>query len=389
MSVDKITKMKPNTLPPEAEEKVRRLKAWSQRRPQGPYSLEIHPTYKCNLSCSFCKYHAARLKGDVALDQELPMERWLTLLNEAGSMGTKEVRICGGGEPLYEPSRAMTLIRRIKALSLKGSLLTNGTLLSREMARELVNSEWDLLEVSIDAPDEQTHDTLRGVPGTFRQASSTLKWIAEQKREQGKQLPRVRLYFVVVAQNYRLLPRMVSYAHEHGVSEIFLLSLCPGGIDEQHHALTDRQQEECLTIVKIAKENAERNGIEFCTGLLENTLEQIHPQKKAIQSKSDLKGENADGTLMDAPCFSPWTYLQIHFDGKVGPCCNTWVGEEAELKTKSLREVWLNSPHLNRIRNSLLKWEFGGRCADCGIQHLRDAEQLRQALLCSEGVQDG
>jgi len=346
----------------------------------GPYTLEIHPTYRCNLRCTFCKYHTARTRNEVDLNQEMPLNRWMSLLDEASSMGVCEVRVCGGGEPLYNRTEAIELACRIKEGGMRGSLLTNATLFSRDFARRMVDIGWDEIEVSIDGPDATVHDRLRGIPGALGRSTDTLRWILERKRETAVTLPYVKIYYVVVAQNYHLLPQMVKYCQEHGVDELFLLSLCPGGLREDSHRLNAEQAAECLRLVAEAQKVAEGSSLRFCADFIENAY-----GSGDACGKDSPKEKNAPGggphDVLNSPCYDPWTYLQIHFDGKVGPCCNTYVGEIPEVRSRSLREVWLGSEHLNRIRRSLLNWKFSGGCRDCGTHHLRDAARIRPLLV--------
>lgn len=372
--------------PPEVQEcnpegeRLEFLRAWMRGNSPGPHTLEIHPTYRCNLKCPYCQYHAARTRNELNLDAEMPIERWLALLDEAADLGVKEVYICGGGEPMVNPGYTLELMRRIKHHGLRGALLTNGTLFTREAARELVTLGWNRLGVSLDGPDAATHDSLRGVPGAFSRVSATLRWIAERKKELETGLPHVQLFFVIVAQNYTRIPEMVRFAHEHGAQELILLPLCSGGLDEEKYALTSEQGKECRSLAREALKLAEELNIKLSTDLLD-----ISPGGCACSCQTSEANErtrpcDCDGTLRSAPCFEPWLYLQVHADGRIGPCYNSYLTTDPELRTKGLQDAWLGSEHLIRVRNSLLKWEFSESCRACGVHNLWLAKKMRAHL---------
>lgn len=366
--------------PKPEEERLEFLKAWMRGTPPGPHTLEIHPTYRCNLKCPYCQYHAARTRNELNLDSEMPLERWLALLDEAADMGVKEAYICGGGEPMVRPGYTLELMRRIKHHGLRGALLTNGTLFTQKTARELVNLGWDRVGVSLDGPDAATHDSLRGVPGAFSHASAALRWIAERKKELGAGLPHVQLFFVIVKQNYRMIPAMVRFAHEHGAQELNLLPLCPGGLDEESYALTSEQDQECRSLVRDAAKLAEHLSIRLSTGLLDISPGGSACSCQAQEADERTRPGDCDGTLRSAPCLEPWLYLQVHADGRIGPCYNSYLAKKPELRTKGLRESWFGSEHLLSVRKSLLNWEFSESCRSCGTHNLWLAKKMRAKL---------
>ena len=60
-----------------------------------------------------------------------------------------------------------------KELQMEGILTTNGTLLNRELANTLLNIGWDEVHFSIDGPNAEIHDALRGRKGAFKKPSKT------------------------------------------------------------------------------------------------------------------------------------------------------------------------------------------------------------------------
>lgn len=86
-----------------------------------PVHLQISPTNRCTLSCSFCSCSARELK------LQLSLEDIKEIINSASECGTKAVTITGGGEPLCHP-QIKEIISHIGGLGIKIGLVTNGTI---------------------------------------------------------------------------------------------------------------------------------------------------------------------------------------------------------------------------------------------------------------------
>lgn len=86
-----------------------------------PVHLQISPTNRCTLSCSFCSCSARDKKLQLSLGDIKE------IMNSAKRCGTKAVTITGGGEPLCHPN-IREIISYIHELGIKIGLVTNGTI---------------------------------------------------------------------------------------------------------------------------------------------------------------------------------------------------------------------------------------------------------------------
>ncbi len=363
------------------EEKLSILRDWIEGRHGGPHTMELHPTYRCNLHCSFCPYERARQLRQVDHSLELPIRRWIEIVEDAAELGVREVRLAGGGEPTSKADSIEPLMLAIKKFGMRGHITTNGTRIAREFARELVDIGWDIMDLSIDAPNAALHDELRGAPGTFDRAMTVLRWMAERRREIDSPLPYLKVSSVIVAKNCERIPEMVRTFSEHGADELFLLPLNPGGPKEGEHRIPPDLLEKLPDILESALDLAGRYSIAISSDMFAGSL---MPQGEADGSpgKEQMRKPPSLGDdLPSSACHEPWTYLQVHYDGRIGPCCNTYIGPEAELANRSLAEVWEASPHLNSVREAMLGWKFRERCLECGTRHLEDAAKLRGNLI--------
>jgi len=135
-----------------------RLKQVALERAQ-PLSASLEITYRCNWRCVFCyNPRHSDLRG-------LPTERWLGVLDELRELGTLYVALTGG-EPLTHP-HFLTIARGVRERALALRVLTNGALVTEELAAELALLRPMAVELSIHGANAQTHDRATATPGSF------------------------------------------------------------------------------------------------------------------------------------------------------------------------------------------------------------------------------
>lgn len=130
-------------------------------------ALDLHLTSRCNLACGFCNVdaNAPGARG------RLPLARLRMLLDEAVTMGLRELLLTGG-EPTLSP-QLEDLVRHATGLGMRTCLVTNGTTMDRARLEALWEAGLRSITVSIDAL-ASTHDTMRGQQGAWRRAMGTV-----------------------------------------------------------------------------------------------------------------------------------------------------------------------------------------------------------------------
>ncbi len=95
------------------------------------------------------------------VEKDLSTEEWLQFFEELHRCNVMDVCL-QGGEPLFRPD-LKELINGIVGNRMRFSILTNGTLITEEMATFLASSgRCDSVQVSIDGSIPTTHDAFRG-----------------------------------------------------------------------------------------------------------------------------------------------------------------------------------------------------------------------------------
>ncbi len=125
-------------------------------------------TRACNLKCIHCLNNSGIKQKD-----ELTKEDLLKLIKNFSSHGVQEIRFTGG-EPLLF-NGIYDLIRFATEEGICTSLGTNGTLVTKEVAKKLKESGLKKVVVSIDG-NKKTHDKIRGRKN-YQKAMHGLKYL--------------------------------------------------------------------------------------------------------------------------------------------------------------------------------------------------------------------
>lgn len=158
-----------------------------------PPHLEIELNYSCNLRCPMCTWSV-----ETAVEKKedwFSFEDYKRLLNEAVLKGTKSIRLCYINEPLIRKDIDQFIKYAAEIGILDIVITTNGTLLTKEMSRKLIESGLTKINVSLDAITEETYNKIR-VGGNFKTTVKNIHDFFEVRRDLKKKLPKLRVTFV-------------------------------------------------------------------------------------------------------------------------------------------------------------------------------------------------
>jgi radical SAM protein with 4Fe4S-binding SPASM domain len=123
-------------------------------------------TLACNLKCNHCGSRAGEARED-----ELSTEECFDLVDQMAAAGIGEVSLIGG--EAYLRADWLDIARRINERGMLCTVTTGGYGISAETARQMRRAGVARVSVSIDGL-EASHDELRGVPGSWKQAFRAL-----------------------------------------------------------------------------------------------------------------------------------------------------------------------------------------------------------------------
>jgi AdoMet-dependent heme synthase len=244
-------------------------------------------------------------------------------------------------------------------------LLTNGTLIDHETARQLGDTVTGV-QVSIEGPEE-IHDAIRGM-GTFAKAVTGVKEMVAAG------IP-VSLNATISRLNADNLSAIVSLGRDLGAKKVGFSRLVPQG---NGAALSDSMLTagEVLTTYRSLL-SLNNGGVEVSTGdpiaaILET------PMTGAISGRDagaisfgnagavpvGGRGRNHlpdAGTVPVGGCAAGISGLTILADGTVTPCRRLPI-PLGNVRNDSLRQIWAESAVLNDLRD---RTKYTGRCGTC------------------------
>ncbi len=121
-----------------------------------PYGLVAELTYRCPLHCPYCS-NPLEL---AAHRDELTVQEWLRVLDEARALGVLQLHLTGG-EPLQYIGIS-PIIKRARELGLYTNLITSAISLTQARAEAFKEAGLDHVQISIQAADPERSDRLAG-----------------------------------------------------------------------------------------------------------------------------------------------------------------------------------------------------------------------------------
>ncbi len=168
---------------------------------------------RCNVKCRYCEYWRLPNYKD-----EMSIEEWQkALLSVKEFVGTFSISF-SGGEPFIKPG-FLDLMKFCGENGIHAGVTTNGSALNQKNAAKFVDARPWNLNVSVDAPNAEVHDYLRGWPGLFDKLSAGIRFVREERDKQGLDFP-IIIKPTIGRKNYKYLPEMVEWAKDMGATAL-------------------------------------------------------------------------------------------------------------------------------------------------------------------------
>ena len=190
-------------------------------------------TKGCNLRCIHCRATATELSSPT----DLPTRVALGIIDQIAA-ASNPILVLSGGEPLYR-SDIFQLARYATDKHLRVALATNGTLVTKDVARRIVDSGVKRVSISLDGADAATHDSFRGIPGAFDAAVHGWRNLKALGMS-------VQINMTIARHNAHQLPEVLQLARNLGADALHTFLLVPVGcgvdIAEEQMVPTDEYE---------------------------------------------------------------------------------------------------------------------------------------------------
>lgn len=172
-------------------------------------------TRRCNLKCVHCYAKALAEDGQDAISTDKAKE----IIADLAAYGAP-VMLFSGGEPLVRKDLT-ELASFAVSKGMRAVISTNGTLISRDKARELKSVGLSYVGISLDG-GEEVHDLFRGVKGSFKKALAGI----ENCQAEGL---KVGLRFTINKRNANEIPTLFNLVRDMNIPRICFYHLVYSG----------------------------------------------------------------------------------------------------------------------------------------------------------------
>jgi heme b synthase len=315
---------------------------------QGSPRLQIvawEVTRSCNLNCIHCR--ASSDSGPYPY--EFDTKRALTVIDQISEVG-RPIVILTGGEPLLRKD-VFTLAAYGAEKGLRMVMGSNGTLVTRDMAKQISQSGIKRVSISLDGATSESHDQFRQVSGAFVRAMEGIARLKEQGVEFQINTTLTRQNVSEAKDILDLSVRLGAVAHH-----VFLLVPTGRAKEMATPELTAKEYEDTLYWFYQQQGVAPLQLKATCAPQFYRISSQA---ARAKGEKLDRKTHGLDAVTRG--CLAGISYCFISHEGVVQPCGYLDLGA-GDLKESAFREIWDHSPIFEKLRDFS---SYKGKCGRC------------------------
>jgi MoaA/NifB/PqqE/SkfB family radical SAM enzyme len=327
----------------------------------------IEPTVACNLDCITCFRNA--WDQPIGKMTEETFERIFAGLQELSPVPS--VYFGGIGEPLFHP-KTIEWIRRIKGLGVKVELITNGTILTEKIARQLIDAGLDVLWVSLDGATADSFADIR-MGAELPLIIENLKRLFKLRKGGHFPKPEIGVAFVAMKRNINDLPKIIKLGHTFGAKYYSVSNVQPATPEMQDDRLYLRTMRNIAYLPSPMLPKLSLPKMDFNEDTQAALMEAFNSGCNVSFAGNNWGGANdvcnfvESGTMSVAwtgdvsPC---WPLMHTHtsyLHGKPRVSKKHVIGNVRE---RSLDEIWNDSEYL-AYRERLHNFVFAP-CTFCG-----------------------
>lgn len=343
-------------------------------------TIVLRPTDLCNLRCRVCGQwgeHGYQFGRDLQSfkKNELPVSRYLFLLEDLRRRGQRPLLVLLGGEPMLYEGIA-DLVEGAAGLGLPVMMTSNATGVAAAAPR-LVGAPLVGLQLSIDGHTPELHNRLRpgaGAINNFFQVDAALTAVHRAREETGRALPLITAITVISRENAgHLVDIYETFRHRVDLF-IFCLSWW---LDEAaaraHEADFSRRFGFPPKLHRGYLSDLKPRDYPLLHRQLREVLFRSRPWSAPpvsiippLSGEADLKTYYTDhgARFGYQRCTAIFQEMQIMSDGRVTPCRSYIDYPVGNVKEATLTELW-NSPAYVKFRRNLMTEGLMPVCSRC------------------------
>ncbi len=295
---------------------------------KAPLTINWAINNSCNFSCRHCYSRADN--GD-----EIDTQTLCQCLGKVAKAGVMSVNF-GGGEPLLRQD--LLAIASCAAQSgMRVSMNSNGYLIDEKKALQLKEAGFSKVGISIDSHDATIHDHFRGVSGSHGRAVKALRFLQAAGLK-------TSISTVICKLNHLDVVKLIALAEQLDVEQLNFHNFKCSGLGYSNKDELDLTPSEWQSFyVEAIREKQQGRKLDISLD------DPIIASLGMRETNSMVKG-SVCGKLS----------LNIKSNGDITPCgfIPIVIGN---IVSDDLRELWKNSPVLEKLRHKVAT----GKCAGC------------------------
>lgn len=310
-------------------------------------------TRKCNLRCVHCYSHSENRN----YEGELSYDEGITLIDDLARFGSPVI-LFSGGEPLVRPD-VLELIQHAVDRGLRAVLSTNGTLITKMIAKKLKEIGLSYVGISLDGLDDR-HDAFRGVQGTFLKVMKAIRNCMEMELKVG-------LRFTITKRNFGDIQGIFDLVEEQRIPRICFYHLVYAGRGTEliQEDLDNFQTRGVVDLILERTKRLHQIGIPVEVLTVDNHSDGPYTYLRLLKEDPDRAAQVLDLLQMNEGNNSGRGIGCVSWDGEVHADQFWRHYSFGNVRKRPFSEIWTDSSDEFLTKLKEKKKHVKGRCAKC------------------------
>lgn len=305
-----------------------------------PKYIEIETTTKCGLKCVMCEHTYWNEPS-----RDMTIGQFKTIID--GIPTLKWVGLTGIGESFLNKDY-IEMLKYLKLKGIKVEIFDPFLLMNEKMSMEVLDSELELIWVSLDAATKETYEKIR-VGSNFDVVIKNIKRFIELRKERNGKKPNLQFHFIISKYNISELEKYVELVHSFGIEKPKILF---------------------TSVLHNFKEVKDM----FIESVPEETIRHVNEKAKELGVHITWNANVPEERKPITKCFA-WLMPFIFVSGDVSPCCASNEMNERGLQLQNcfgnvykqpFKDIWYGKS-FTEFRKKILKGEVPAICRKCTI----------------------
>lgn len=330
--------------------------------PAAPFLVVWNFTQLCNLKCKHC-YASA---GTIAPD-ELTCKEALKVSKKLADAGVNIIAF-SGGEPLMRKD-FFEVLKVSADYGVFTAVASNATLITKEIARKLKESNVGYIQISLDGASAETHNQFRGVPRVFEKTILGIKNCVEQDIF-------VEVSSTATKYNYKEMVDIINLSENLNVNWWMMYNFVPTGRGKfiLENDLAPEEREELLQA--IWNKLKEKPKLQVLTTAPQYARVALQMEEKAKEKSEKVivpthfYNPHLHGRLLGLSefiggCGAGRFYCGLEPNGQITPCVFFKLNV-GDIRKDNFEDVWNSNVFLDLRNREKLK----GQCGMCTYKYV-------------------